>query len=141
MRRVLFIIGALLIVSLSGCSSKPKLSLYQQLGAEQGIERIVDAFIKRIAKDKAILPYFAKSSVSHFRAGFIAHMCDISDGPCKYTGDSMIDIHTGMNINEADFNRVVELLILAMEDAGISYRKQNQVLAKLAPLRGEVFKR
>ncbi|RXE94317.1 group 1 truncated hemoglobin, partial [Pseudoalteromonas phenolica O-BC30] len=28
--------------------------MYQQLGAEQGIERIVDAFIKRIAKDKAI---------------------------------------------------------------------------------------
>jgi hemoglobin len=53
----------------------------------------------------------------------------------------MVDIHTGMNINEADFNRVVELLVLAMEDAGVSYREQNLVLAKLAPLRGEVIKR
>ena len=141
MSRVFLIISAVLLIGLSGCASQPKSSLYQQLGAEQGIEHIVDAFIKRIAKDKAILPYFAKSSVSHFRAGFITHMCDISGGPCEYTGDSMIDIHTGMNINEADFNRVVELLVLAMEDAGVSYREQNLLLAKLAPIRGEVIKR
>ena len=140
MSKVFLIISVVLLIVLSGCASQPKSSLYQQLGAEQGIERIVDAFIKRIAKDKTILPYFAKSSVSHFRAGFITHMCDISGGPCEYTGDSMVDIHTGMNINEADFNRVVELLVSAMEDAGVSYQIQNKVLSKLAPLRGEVIK-
>ena len=141
MSRVFLVISLVLLISFCGCASKPESSLYQQLGAEHGIEQIVDAFIKRIAKDKTILPYFAKSSVSHFRAGFISHMCEISGGPCKYTGDSMVDIHTGMNINEADFNRVVELLVLAMADAGVSYREQNRVLAKLAPFRGEVIKR
>ena len=71
MSRVFLIISTVLRIGLSGCAPQPKSSLYQQLGAEQGIERIVNAFIKRIAKDKTILPYFAKSSVSHFRTAFL----------------------------------------------------------------------
>ncbi|GAA5139700.1 group I truncated hemoglobin [Thalassotalea piscium] len=115
-------------------------NLYQALGQQQGIERLVSIFVKKLGQDKQIFPYFAKSSVSHFKQGFISHLCDVSGGPCQYEGDNMVDIHTGMNINEADFNRVVELLVEAMEEAGINYPTQNKVLAKFAPLRGQVIK-
>lgn len=153
---ITLLIGALLI---GGCStnaistSNPnfdndnlhenslyKNSLYKKIGGHVVIERIVDAFIKRIAQDKDILPYFAKSSVSHFKQGFITHLCATTNGPCNYNGDSMIDIHTGMNITEKDFNRVVELLIASMEDAGIDYQYQNRILKTLAPLRPEIIK-
>jgi len=146
-----FFIALSLLLSL-GCSSgnitenvaknsvKEAEQLYYTIGGQAGIEHLVNAFVKRIAQDQAILPYFAKSSVKHFKQGFINHLCAMVNGPCKYTGDTMIDIHTGMYINEGDFNRVVELLIQAMEDVGISYRSQNQILAKLAPLRAQIIK-
>ena len=51
----------------------------------------------------------------------------------------MIDIHTGMNINERDFNRIVELLISAMEDSGISFQNQNRILKTLAPSRADII--
>ena len=35
--------------------------LYHSIGGDEGIERITDAFIKQIARDPDILPYFAKS--------------------------------------------------------------------------------
>lgn len=128
-------------MSFLGCSSKvTEESLYQQLNGQPGIEKIVDSFIQQIAKDKQIFPYFAKASVSHFRQGFITHLCDVSGGPCQYQGDNMNDIHTGMQITEADFNRVVELLINAMEENKISYPAQNRVLALLAPLRSAIIK-
>ncbi|GHG04762.1 group I truncated hemoglobin [Thalassotalea marina] len=131
----------LCLLSFLGCSSKvTEESLYQQLNGQPGIEKIVDSFIQQIAKDKQIFPYFAKASVSHFRQGFITHLCDVSGGPCQYQGDNMNDIHTGMQITEADFNRVVELLINAMEENNITYPAQNRVLALLAPLRAEVIK-
>ena len=66
-------------------------------------------------------------------------MCTSVNGPCEYNGDSMVDIHTGMNIDEKDFNRVVELLIAAMEDEGIGYSTQNKVLKALAPLRSDII--
>nr|WP_052026420.1 group 1 truncated hemoglobin [Pseudoalteromonas rubra] len=123
-----------------GCQTSVKPTLFQQIGGQAGLERLVDLFIQQIGRDKAILPYFAKANVSHFRQGFITHLCDTLDGPCEYQGDSMVQIHTGMQITEADFNRVVELLINVMIEAGIAHTTQNQILARLAPLRGEVIK-
>lgn len=129
------------VLSLTACSSaKPKETLFEQLNGKRGIENIVNHLIKGIAKDKQVFPYFAKASVSHFREGFITHLCAIAGGPCIYRGDNMIDIHTGMKINEADFNRVVELLINAMEASEVGYSTQNQVLALLAPLRQQIIK-
>ena len=115
-------------------------SLYQTLGSEQGIKQIVDNLVIKISKDKQVFPYFAKASVSHFKQGLEMHFCAISNGPCEYTGDSMVDIHTGMNINEADFNRLVELLVEVMEESGVKYTTQNKLLAELAPMRAEIIK-
>jgi hemoglobin len=134
---------ALTLMFMVGCAANTKQSssLYERLGGQSGLENITDSFIHAIAKDDQIFHYFAKSDVTHFRDGFIKHLCDISNGPCRYQGDSMVDIHTGMNINEADFNRIVELLVKAMEQNSIAYTTQNQLLARLAPLRGQIIHR
>ena len=52
----------------------------------------------------------------------------------------MVAIHTGMNINEKDFNHVVDLLINAMNEQNIPHTVQNKILAKMAPLRGKIIK-
>lgn len=127
---------------LAACSTVPsssEVTLYERIGGQSTIEKLVDEFIKNIANDEQVLPYFRKSDVTHFRKGFIAHFCEVVNGSCEYKGDNMVDIHTGMNINEADFNRTVELLIDAMEKVGISYRQQNEILARLAPLRKDII--
>lgn len=126
---------------LSGCASSPPASLYQELGGEQGIETIVDHFILRIGRDETIFHFFAESKINRFREHLQAHLCEVSDGPCRYAGDSMEQVHAGMNIQERDFNHLVELLIGAMEDAGTSTRAQNRLLARLAPLREKIVRR
>ncbi len=145
-----FFCGLIFLISttLAGCgvslqlnqsaSSQP-VSLYQKMGGEAALNQLVDQFMLGIARDPDILPYFAKTNVTHFRESFITHLCALSDGPCVYEGDSMYDIHAGMNITEADFNRVVEILITAMENVGIAYRLQNQLLARMAPLRDSII--
>ena len=125
---------------LSACSNVSNLSLYQQLDGQAGLERLVDSFINQIGNDKQVFHYFEHANISHFRAGFINHLCVLTDGPCEYTGDSMVDIHTGMNITEADFNHVVDLLINAMNEQNISHTVQNKILAKMVPLRSEIIK-
>lgn len=136
MKNVLFL---LFFTTLTACTSAPKLTLYQQLDGKAGIERLTDSFINQIGNDETILPYFTHANVAHFRAGFITHLCVLTNGPCEYKGDSMVDIHTGMNITESDFNRVVDLLINAMDEQQISHSIQNQILAEMAPLRAEII--
>ncbi len=133
------VIKLLVTCLLFGCQTLPPGSLYQSLGGEQKLNQIVEDFIDEIGHDPVVFPYFEKASVSHFRKGIYTHLCDIAGGPCKYTGDSMRDIHTGMNVSEKAFNRLVELLINAMDKNHVDSVTQNRLLAKLAPLRSEVM--
>ncbi|TNC91538.1 MAG: hypothetical protein CSH36_09170 [Thalassolituus sp.] len=68
-------------------------------------------------------------------------LCMVSDGPCEYTGDSMEDVHAGMQITTGEFNRVVELLQNAMNQAGVAYPVQNRLIKRLAPMRPEIIHR
>ena len=134
------VILGLCLSALAGCVSSTRLSLYQQLDGRAGLTRIVDSFIHQIGNDEQVLHYFEHSDIDHFREGFIMHMCMLVDGPCKYTGDSMVDIHTGMHITEKDFNHVVDLLVKAMEEQNISHSIQNEILSRMAPLRSKIIK-
>ncbi|ODN67208.1 group I truncated hemoglobin [Methylophaga muralis] len=125
----------------AGCATTPQTTLYDKLGGEPGIHNIVENLVQEIGRDEQVFHYFAQSRVSRFKENLIEHFCAISDGPCQYTGDNMVDIHTGMNINERDFNHLVDLLINAMDDEGIPHRIQNQLIARLAPLREEIIYR
>lgn len=129
------------LLLLTACASQPKTTLYDDLGGAAGVDAIVENFIKGIAKDPEIFPYFADSHVSRFREKITEHFCHISDGPCQYTGDNMVDIHVGMDINENHFNRTVDLLYAAMEQENIPHRTQNRLIARLAPLRKDIIYR
>ncbi|HET8807839.1 MAG TPA: group 1 truncated hemoglobin [Methylophaga sp.] len=135
----LLILSAFML--LSACASQPKTTLYEDLGGAPGIEAIVENFIKGIASDPEIFPYFADSHVSRFREKITEHFCHISDGPCQYTGDNMVDIHVGMDITESHFNRTVDLLYVAMEQENIPHPTQNRLIARLAPLRKQIIYR
>ena len=46
--------------------------------------------------------------------------------------------HEGLKINRSNFNALVEDLQVSMDKRGISFRSQNKLLAKLAPMHHEV---
>lgn len=133
-------LSACLLLLTPGCASLNKRTLYHDLGGERGIASIVDHFILRLGRDEHIFHFFAESKISRFREHLQTHLCEISDGPCHYAGDSMEQVHAGMNIQERDFNHLVELLITAMDDAGTSTRAQNRLLERLAPLRAKIIR-
>jgi hemoglobin len=51
----------------------------------------------------------------------------------------MAESHKGQNVSRSDFNALVEDLIKAMDSEGIPVPTQNRLLARLAPMRGEVI--
>lgn len=65
-------------------------------------------------------------------------MCQMSDGPCHYTGDSIAEVHRGMNVSESQFNAVVEGLTAAMTSLHLAVPVQNRLLRQLAAEHGNV---
>lgn len=138
-------LGSLLLtatLTLGACSAVPdEDNLYLALGGEQAIAVIVENFILEIAGDERIIDHFEVSNVQRFRVMMNEHLCMVADGPCAYTGDSMIDTHAGMGVTEGDFNAIVENMMAAMNKAGIPLGPQNRLLARLATFRGEIIYR
>ena len=121
---------------ITACGTKPPLagdSLYSDLGGRETIDRIAGRFVAGVGRDPQIRPFFMNSNLKRFHQQFGDHICEVSGGPCEYTGDSMEQVHIGMDIDSGEFNRVVEILIDAMRAENIPYRVQNRLLARLAP--------
>ncbi|SEL18135.1 hemoglobin [Atopomonas hussainii] len=130
-----------LLVLLVGCATPAPDSLYQQLGGQTGITRIVEDMLLRAAADARIKQHFVEVDIVRVRDKLVEQLCELSGGPCIYSGDSMEESHTGLHISRSDFNALVELLQAAMDQQGVSVRAQNQLLAHLAPMRGEIIER
>ena len=141
-QRPLVLALVVLCLGFSGCQSshvQSDDSLYQALGGQQGIERIVDGFIFEIGGNDEIFHHFERVSIDRFREKQIEHLCVLSGGPCEYRGDNMVNVHRGMNITEAEFNSTTNSLITAMDKAEVSIANRNRLLAIIAIMRNDVI--
>jgi hemoglobin len=122
----------------SACTTT-QVNIYQQLGGQPKIEEVVDNFITEIEFDAVLFTFFKDSNIERFREKLSEHICMLTGGPCKYSGDSMQQVHAGMNITEAEFNHSVDLFINAMTKADIPHSVQNKVLAVIIHTRDQMI--
>jgi len=137
---LLLLAGCISCSSPNNISSESNPSLYQKIGQKPAIDKIINNLVNIIGQDKVVFSHFAQSNVTHFKEKLSVYLCHVTDGPCEYNGDTMQDIHRGMYIDTNQFNHFVELLIGAMDASDISYPIQNELLARLAPLRESIIK-
>lgn len=137
------LLAGLMLTLLVGCAQQPARddSLYQALGERAGIQRIVEGMLLNVAKDPRIVEHFRKVDIERLRDKLVEHLCVDSGGPCRYTGDSMAEAHKGQKLTRSDFNALVENLIAAMDAEKIPVPTQNRLIARLAPMRGEVIEK
>ncbi len=116
----------------------PDESLYQALGGQPGLQRLMDDFMQRLLADRRMNPFFKDVNQQHVKSQLVDQFCEVSGGPCKLKGPSMKQVHTGFDIDRAAFNALVEVLQQSMDAQGISFAVQNRLLARLAPMHREI---
>lgn len=135
--RIAAILLGLLVCGCAAPRERPDV-LYQDLGGQPGIEKLVTGMLVNIANDDRIVGHFRGANIERLRGKLVEQFCALSGGPCEYTGDDMLQSHAGKNITDADFNALVEDLIAAMEQQRIPVAAQNRLLALLAPMHGDI---
>ena len=126
-----------LALALGGCQSlntEPENSLYQQLGEREGIADVVEDLLYLIVEDERINQQFKGMDVAQFHHNLTDQLCELSGGPCTYTGREMRELHADMAITDTQFNALAENLILAMEKNDIPTGAQNRLIKQLLPL-------
>ena len=131
-------------IVLAACSTAPVKptgggdSLYRELGGTEGITKVVDLFLARVDKDLRINIFFEKTDHKDLRNLVIAQLCQATGGPCTYTGRTMEEAHSGLNLTDADFSAFVEDLIGTMNDAKVPKATQDKLIALLVPMKPQV---
>lgn len=84
--------------------------LYERLGGLKGVTVVVDDFINRLVVNKELnrnpaINAGRKSSPPPYLKFQVAQLvCELSGGPCKYTGAAMKPSHAHLNISEKEWS-------------------------------------
>jgi len=116
-------------------------ALYAAFGGEAGVARIVDRLVDLSLADARLGPIFEPFDMIRLRRTLKEQFCYLLGGPCAYTGRDMRSAHADMGLQQKDFALLVEHLRTAMKEADVPFRRQNQFLAILAPMRRAVIER
>ncbi len=111
------------------------LTLYDKLGGEKYIEKIVDDFYQYILADNSINHFFANTDMELQRRHQTAFISYALGGRKPYTSRSMEKAHTGLNIQPEHTDAVLEHLSNAMAVHGLSVQEINEVITQVSQLR------
>jgi hemoglobin len=130
------LVAALLM--LVGAVSAAPVRLYERLGGASGVDAIADSLIDRVAADPRLGRSFKDAKLERIKKLLAEQICDLSGGPCRYSGDSMKEVHAGHHISEAEFFGMVADLRAVLKERHVSQGAANELLRLLAPMKRDV---
>lgn len=130
-----------MVTMLLAAAPRAEAALFDDVGGQPGIDRIVADATARFLADPRVGKTFEDTNMDRFKKMLSAQLCQLTGGPCEYRGHDMATAHRGLAVNQAMFNALAEDLQDAMAATGVSYHTQNRVLALLAPMQRDVVSR
>jgi hemoglobin len=117
-------------------------TLYERLGGRDGITRLVTDIVDNHYRNPLIKTRFEqikdRAAVERHSVEFLSAG---SGGPQAYTGRDMLTTHKGMNISEQELIAAIDDIVAAMDKNQLDPSVQNEVVAILYSLKGDVVRR
>ena len=120
-------------------TAAPSDQLYKAFGEKQGLVVLMDDFMTRLLADPRTGPHFKPANQQRIKEQLVDQFCALAGGPCVYKGADMQSSHANLDIKKSDFHALVEVLQQSMDAKDIAFRKQNEMLALLAPMHRDII--
>ena len=114
-------------------------SLYERLGGDEGLTKIVRDTIALHHENRDIAHYFADVDDDALAAHVIAFFAAGTGGPVNYQGRDMTTTHASLNMSDADFDSAVTDVLKAVKANGVDAESATEVAAILESLRPGVM--
>jgi hemoglobin len=121
-------------------------SLYDRLGGVYSIATVVDDFIERLLVNDTLNanPAINEARAQVPKAGLKFHVtalvCEVTGGPCKYTGRSMKESHAHLNINEAQWQAMVADFRKTLDKFKVPAKEQEELITIVGSTKNEIVK-
>jgi hemoglobin len=133
--------AALLTIALACAATSVRAeTLFEQIGGETKLRATVDTLVAVMLEDDRINFTFAETDLAKFKSLLYDQLCELTGGPCKYTGRDMYTSHEKLNTTNEQFNALAEDLYIAFDKHDVPYHVQNKVMALLAPMQRQIIK-
>lgn len=119
----------------------PDPALLAAFGGRDGVFRLAALYVDNMRADARIGHHFEKTKLPALKQQLGDQLCQLLAGPCVYEGDTMQAAHADLKITRADSLAQVELLQASMDTLGIPFARQNELLARLAPMYRQIITR
>ncbi len=109
--------------------------LYDRLGGVYSIATVVDDFIERLLVNDTLNanPAIKEARARVPKAGLKFHVtalvCEVTGGPCKYTGRSMKVAHQHLNITEGQWQAMVADFRKTLDAFKVPAKEQEELIA------------
>lgn len=113
-------------------------TLYARMGGQTVFSAIANQLIDQTSSDPRLQRSFKGTDLPRIKTLLSEQLCALAGGPCQYSGDSMKEVHAGLDIKQGEFYGMVELLRQIMIANGVGLTERNEMLALLAPMKRDV---
>jgi hemoglobin len=113
-------------------------TLYERLGGEGTISKVVDAFYERVLADERLAPLFEDTDMNSLRAHQTQFLSSVTGGPGEYTGADMQTAHRHLGIEREQFALVAAHLRESLEAFDVPEEDVDDVMAAVADLEDDI---
>jgi hemoglobin len=121
-------------------------SLYERLGGVYSIATVVDDFIERLLVNATLNanPAISEARARVPKAGLKFHVtalvCEVSGGPCRYTGRSMKESHQHLNISPVEWDAMVTDFKATLDKFKVPQREQQELITIVGSTRNDIVR-
>ena len=121
-------------------------SLYERLGGTYSIATVIDDFIERLLVNATLNanPAIKEARTRVPKAGLKFHVttlvCEVSGGPCKYTGRTMKESHERLNITPAEWDAMVADFKATLNKFNVPQREQQELITIVGTTKNDIVR-
>lgn len=119
-------------------------TLYERLGGLPAISLVVSDFVDVFVEDPIIMANAAvRERKTDDTAPYIKYqvttlICEVTDGPCSYTGLDLRQAHAGLNVSAQEWDRMVEIFVATLDAHRVPATEKDELLGILGPTRSDI---
>lgn len=128
----------------SGAAAPAPKPLYERLGGLKPITLVVDDFIDRLLKNEvlnanpAIRAGRDSSPAPYLKVQVSVQVCQVTGGPCRYTGKDMKSAHAHLNITEEEWTVMAGEFKASLDKFKVPEAEQQELFAIVGKTKADI---
>ena len=107
-------------------------TLYERIGGEANIEKMLTAFYQRVLSDPLLSPFFKDTSIDKLEKMQAAFFSIALGGPEPGKMPSLAAAHKGRGIESKHLTRFTELMVETLSEVGVAEEVAKEVYQRIA---------